>query len=731
MYRIPSAALAILISAVCVGQEEKPGVVSTASDEASKLVNSWFAEGKAAGLEGVFYDNRDRKHSDLRIATYPQMKPITYTKEELGRRQDWGGKKRIEAGKIVVGNSSTASPATVAGSHQRMYYFHPKGLDFLYQQYRSNALYVYPEHRDHDPGINGPDGYGDLYPSNSPYLISSQGSSGSDRVFMHAVLKTIAAFPPDTREKLVAEGLLMPTVQAIFRRTYRAVEKPEDYFSGKAHPGVFDGKLINEVAMVKRAQAMKPEKIPPLVLLKIVDEPEAENGIDFFEPPQRTSETIGNSHCAIARAVRGPEYRRWIQVSAAESVDIADRELEFRWVVLRGNPDLIEIKTEGENAAAAKITVAYHPRRPISPGSSIWSNRVDIGVFAKVKGEGGPVSAPAFVTFMSLPNEHRTYADDGTLIENFYGARTQSPGLPLINNPRWDGLLTKFETGTNSGDEPALAILKTVLEKEQIESLTLAADRSKADRAALSAAQAKLDEITAAQQKVVDETNKVRVAAVAAHKKSPTDETKSALDDANRKHNAAKKVMRDGEDGAAELKKEIAGLRANIVTIIRENGVPQIVRSGLMALRDDPQFFSNHRERIEAAADSPKQKSQLAAAQRRLEFVSVSESENPPANELYHLRRRNLDLLSEVVFPVFLQRPAGPMYVDPRLSIPKNWRDVYRYDKDGNLAGWTRFRGGKQEKYDEQGRLIRDGEPVEVSYEFNSKTKSLDIMIPE
>src|SRR5262249_38076163 len=29
-------------------------------------------------------------------------------------------------------------------------------------------------------------------------------------------------------------------------------------------------------------------------------------------------------------------------------------------------------------------------------------------------------------------------------------------------------------------------------------------------------------------------------------------------------------------------------------------------------------------------------------------------------------------------------------FVDQRVSTPKSWRDIYRYDTQGNLTGWTR-----------------------------------------
>jgi len=74
----------------------------------------------------------------------------------------------------------------------------------------------YPEHRDHDVGLNGDGGgYGDVYPTNTPYLIASQGSSGSDQPFMRAIPFTLAAFRPEVKKKLVETGLLMPTIQMI------------------------------------------------------------------------------------------------------------------------------------------------------------------------------------------------------------------------------------------------------------------------------------------------------------------------------------------------------------------------------------------------------------------------------------------------------------------------------------------------------------------------------------
>jgi hypothetical protein len=161
-----------------------------------------------------------------------------------------------------------------------MYYSVKRGIEFLYTQYVNNNIYVYPEHRDYDPGHNGRGGYGDLFPTNTPYLVISQGSSGSDRVFLQAFIGAMAAFKPDVKKKLVQEKILMPTLQMIFRSSYKRVEKPEDYLTGKAHPVVFNGRYIDAVKIVNKAQDMNMDEIPPFVALKVISENTAVQGKD-------------------------------------------------------------------------------------------------------------------------------------------------------------------------------------------------------------------------------------------------------------------------------------------------------------------------------------------------------------------------------------------------------------------------------------------------------------------
>src|SRR5262245_9942165 len=390
--------------------------ITTEGGELGKLLTAWWKEGSAAGNIGDWYDNRDGGHSELNLSPYPQVRKVIYLEEDVKARRHWALQPRTLP-HVVFGNSSTSAPPHMSGSNVRTYYCSIKGLRILERHYVGNNLYIYPEHRDHDPGHNGVgDGYGDLYPTNTPYVITSQGSSGSDQAFMRAVPFTLAAFRPEVKRKLIDSGLLMPTVQMIFRRTNKHLADPKEYLTGKAHPTVFEGSWVDPVAMVRMAHDVRADSIPPLVRLAVVEETKTSSGVDFFEPPGYT-EQHADTASVIARIWRGRDYERRLVVSAEASLDVNKAPLSFTWVVLRGDEKRIRITPRDKAGAVAEIVVAYHERRPIAPGSSMESNRVDIGVFAH---NGVHYSAPAFITFYSLDSEARTY-DNGRLIEIGYG----------------------------------------------------------------------------------------------------------------------------------------------------------------------------------------------------------------------------------------------------------------------------------------------------------------------
>jgi hypothetical protein len=438
---------------------ENPNPVIVGRDEVGKRLSQWFSEGTAAGHFGDLYDNYDRNHSDLKISRFPQLNRIEYRPETSGE-VGYGLQHRLLHGGVVLGNSSTASTGPPYWrSNPRQAYLNPGSMTALVLQYFHNHLYIYPEHRDYDPGHNGNGGFGDLFAANTPYVLISQGSSGTDQPFLNALACTMAAFRPEVKQRLVERGLLMPTLQQIFRTSYTAVREPDDYLTGLAHPSVFDGPRIDTLKMIESAHAMTIDTIPPLVRIRVEQQDAAVVGRDYFEVGDR--EHLFDTPCAIARIGRSVKYRRRMLVSARESFDLNQRPLKIQWVVLRGDESRISLKPLDDAGSRAEIDVAWHPRRKIHPASDMESNRVDIGVFAH---NGVRWSAPAFVCWFFLDNEDRDYDDAGRIRSVTYHGGTDTGNYvdPLINTPKtWkdtyhhtdDGRLTGWTRCRKSGQQ--------------------------------------------------------------------------------------------------------------------------------------------------------------------------------------------------------------------------------------------------------------------------------------
>ncbi|MBC8871460.1 MAG: tetratricopeptide repeat protein [Planctomycetes bacterium] len=374
--------------------------------KAGDLLRTWDAEGTAAGNHGDLYDNHDSDHSNMNFKALPQLTRIEFSEEARKRNLHHGLQLSFLYNGVTIGNSSTAlTSGAFWRSQPRLALTRPRGAGLLYLQYVGNHMYFYPEHRDHDPQVDGK-GHGDVFAANTPYMIISQGSSGSDRAFMNAVAATLAAFRPEVKQKLAKSGTLMAAVQMIFRSSNKMVETPEDYLTGKAHPTVFDGAQIQVEKMVTLAHDMTLESLPPMVQIKVIEEDQPIVGRDYFDVAPR--ERMFDTPCAIARVVKSTKHDRRMVVSAEGSKDLDGKPLTYHWVVLRGDADRIRINKLDDTGSRIELIVPYHRRSPIAPGSKMESNRVDIGVFVH---NGQYYSAPGFVCLYYLANEKRVYDD--------------------------------------------------------------------------------------------------------------------------------------------------------------------------------------------------------------------------------------------------------------------------------------------------------------------------------
>jgi len=632
-----------------LGQDKKPDLTSrpitTAQGEVGDLLRKWWKEGTAAGNVGDIYDNRDRAHSQLDLARFPQLRQLDYTEEEIKQGRHWAAQRVILPG-VVFGNSSTSAHPRVGGSNVRMYYTLPKGLEFLYRQYTRNNLYIYPEHRDHDPGRTGPEeGFGDLFPTNTPYVITSQGSSGSDQPFMRAVPLTLAAFRPEVKKQLIEKGFLMPTVQLILRASGKQLKETDDYLTGKAHPTVFEGSLVDEVKMVKMAHDIRLENIPAAIQMRVVEEDVPTPGRDFFEPAG-ISEKLADTPVVIARIFRGKDRSRRMVVSAAKSIDLNKRPLKYHWVLLRGDPTRVRITPLGDDKSQAEIVVDYQERRPISPGAPLESNRVDIGVFAH---NGEYYSAPGFITYFTLDHEARIYDKTGKIVEIGYGL-----GQTRVTVTDWPRAIELA-----AGDTPAGRLLPIPA----------------ADRAALI--------------KDLPEFQKLQ----------------AALKTASARRDILRKGKKDNPDFITAEKAVTAAQKA--IDAFLDRRLPragQSLRSslagGFHSLATDMKLAEKHTTLLEellGKAEAPV-RAAIEAGQKRLADLGLIKSNtafpvrvdktplSPYARCL--IEHFNAEVLSRLVYPGVITVKFHDNFVDPRISVPRYWRDVYRYGVEGQFEGW-------------------------------------------
>lgn len=635
--------------------------ITTAPGEVGDLLRKWWREGTASGNVGDMYDNRDGAHSQLDLTPYPQLRQLAYTEQDKKLGKHWAAQRVILPG-VVFGNSSTSAPFLLGGSNVRMYYTLPRGLDFLYQQYTRNNLYIYPEHRDHDPGHNGSgDGYGDAFPTNTPFVITSQGSSGSDQPFMRAIPVTLAAFRPEVKKKLIKAGFLMPTVQMILRASGKQLTNADDYLTGKAHPSVFEGSQVDELKMVKMAHDIRVENIPPAIQLQVVEEDAPVLGRDFFEPGG--SEKLADTPVVVARIFRGKDRTRRMVISAAKSIDLSKLPLKFHWVLLRGDPDRVRIKPLDDDKSRTEITVAHPERRPISIGSAMESNRVDIGVFVH---NGHYFSAPGFVTFFSLDHEARIYGKDGTIVEIGYGL-----GESRIVVTDWRRAV-ELAAGDSAGGKL----------------LPIAA----AERAALA--------------KELPAFQKLQV----------------MLKKALARRDALKKSKKDNPDLVAAERTLTAAQKAVDAFLDRplltaKRSLRVLIANAFRDLATDVRFAEKHAAMLETLlhkADAPT-RAAVDAALKRLGDLGLAKPpvELPlalgPSLSRYAARmveHFNAESLSLLIYPGIITTTYQVNYVDPRISAPRTWRDVYRHDAKGNVEGWERFAAGGRTSFNADGHAI-------------------------
>jgi hypothetical protein len=696
--------------------EEKP--IAVQGGKIGDMLRKWYSQGTAAGNWGDYYDNRDGGHSRLNLDPYPQLQQIEYTKEQIEGRRNWGVQTKILP-HVVIGNSSTSASAESGGSNIRSYYTDPRGLEFLFSQYVRSNLYVYPEHRDYGPGHNGSGGYGDLFPTNTPYLIASQGSSGSDQPFLRALAYVLAAFRPQVKQRLTQTGFLMPTVQMILRITGKHLSGPEEYLTGKAHPTVFQGRNLDVKKMVEMAHEITLSNLPPAAIIRVLKEDNPVNGMDYFEP-ERT-EKLGDTPAVIARIFRGSSYARRMTVSAERSRDFNNRPLKFHWVVLRGDPARIKIEFRNTSHSIAEITVPYFRRSPVAEDVRIESNRIDIGVFVH---NGIYYSPPAFITYYTLDNEARTYGAGLRPVEIAYGA-----GTSTISVADWTMLFHALNPGAELWPNH---FLQRRFQAAEVKALNKAAEKYHKIHSQRLRAEQTQEKAAAALKSAENAVNKLKTEGDKTHQAGEIEADPAGLaqkleaalrnrDQAAAQVRTAREAVRDAEEAEGNL------LKTKIPP--RDLPIAGLVQGVLDSALQDPDLWSANIKFLEPLYESADAKAR-EAFDRILETLILAGAAKKADGYLFRwtpasgerglsaklftrferemIVRLNAVLLSRILFPGIVKAEWRENYVDPRIASAKQWRDIYRYSPDGMPMGWLRYEKGRIREFNTEGLLILD-----------------------
>ena len=364
------------------GSPAGPAARRDPAARAHALLARLLDEGRGAGNLGDVYENRDAGHSQPDLARFGQIArvlPVDASGSPVRRM----ARPRGLAGPLpwrapTVGNASLAiTEGPLARSLPRAgLTIRPDGLRDAAAGFAANRLYVYPEHRDHD--LRGRGARGDLFPANVPYWIVTQGSSGSDRAAVEALVAILAAFRPETKARLVEEGLAAPAMLAAFRAGLGP--RGAAWSAPVRHAAVVDPRALDPERMVAAAAALSPAAISAPPRLAVL----------FERGPARP---LLDSPHALARVwpLGAPEDAvHEMTVSAAATRLPGGRAARVDWTVLAASGAAVEIEPLSEDGLRARVRI-----RP-AEGSA---GRVDVAAFVSAA-DGAPLAdaVPAVIS---------------------------------------------------------------------------------------------------------------------------------------------------------------------------------------------------------------------------------------------------------------------------------------------------------------------------------------------
>lgn len=331
------------------------------------------------GNDGDLYFNRDRGHSALAVKDFPGVTSVQMSAaaKEKGVDLDF---PNTAFRYPVFGNCSRALvsgplwrslPRALVTSQA----FRLKAISGFYL---SNQIWVFPVVNDCPPLGR----YGDVFASQTPYWIATQGRSWSDQYYLKAALEVSRSLDPVVKKEIVERGHLAPTIQAIIRKSLKSVTDETEYLTEKAHPTAFPANGLDMEKLKTLSSSLSKDSIPPVAVIKGVAVGQTKNGGNAARMPELTYV----SACAWAFVLRSGDISRTFVIAA-------DGAGEYEFSVVHGAPGAAKI--EKLRPDVARVT--------LDKSLITQSNRVDIAIFGKTPSSNW--GAPAFVSFAVLDPE--------------------------------------------------------------------------------------------------------------------------------------------------------------------------------------------------------------------------------------------------------------------------------------------------------------------------------------
>jgi hypothetical protein len=354
----------------------------------TECIAALVAASRAAGYAGLSYHDMDNGHANYNTSAMPGIE--AQVNQAYVGTDPW----HSDPARILVANQSQAySFGDGWASIPRNGSIAQIGT--LWEQ---SKLFLWPEHRDH--------GLVDYYAWQTPTMVLSQGSSGSELDEVGKLLHLLAALPADVRAALHTANQLMPAIAMLHRRARVATDL--DYLTPPPHaPAVTDADVAREG--IQLAASIRPDELPPVAKLTVETATiPADWATAGFVQQEIGAFAMTWSSSALP-AVAPPGTLSVIVDLAPASTDPGSRPLYFFARVVRGDPARLRVT----QLAPSRFQIeAEWPElyAEMVNGHERSSRRATVAFVAH---NGLWLSAPAFLSvFGGNPLEHAPDANN-------------------------------------------------------------------------------------------------------------------------------------------------------------------------------------------------------------------------------------------------------------------------------------------------------------------------------